>query len=105
MKLFESSKTFFPFIGLRPLKPNEKKFNLRNVGVLVSLGLFIISSSAFIYSDAQTLNEYAEAVFGWVSVFLFFIIFLNYVQKSDIIFRLIENFERIVNQRKKTKFI
>lgn len=83
----------------------KKKINQRNIGVLLSLGLFVISSFTFIYFDAEQPNEYAESVFGWMSVSSIFIVFLNYIQKSDSIFRLIENFERIVEKRKKTKLI
>lgn len=63
--------------GIRKIRSGESRFNIRNVGVLMLLGLDFISVAAHIWFDANTFLDYALSIFcclAFLSVWFGFIV-------------------------------
>lgn len=100
MKLFQVCQKYMAIIGIRRLLPDEKfPFNRRNVGILFIFGQSFIAASAFLVFDAKTLKEYTECLYTWISVLGVLIGLALVIIRTEEIFQLIENMEKMVEQR------
>lgn len=91
--------------GMYPHQPSERnKFkmisSLQNMGFSLFLGIYIISATAFMLFDASTFKVYAEAFFGWNTALLCLIGHLLSTMKSSTTFRLMRDFEKVIESRK-----
>lgn len=101
MKLFRKSQEYMAIIGVRPLWPGEKMpFNCQNVGVFLIFLQTLIMGTAFLVFDAQTLREYTECLFAWISVIAIFVGMILVVIRTQAIFQIIKNLENMVEQSK-----
>lgn len=106
MKLFQVSQEYMIFIGVRPLLSGEKNpFNCRNVGFLMMFGQMFTAMTTFLVYDAQTLREYTECVFAWISATSVFVGMLLVLVKTGEFYQIIENLEIIVENCKFFKSI
>lgn len=97
MKLAQMIVEYSKIIGLHELpSEQQRKLNYRNVIILLLFVMSLISATAFIFYDANTPREYAEAFFPWASLLFMCIGYLfNTLQITDL-FTLKNNVERSI---------
>lgn len=101
MKLCREVVKYAEVFGIRELRPGEtSQFNRRNVGVLLFFGILSISSIATILFDDETVKDYTESFFAWISVFFIGLGVLFNVKKIKVIFDLKKRVEKTVEMRK-----
>lgn len=105
MKLFQLHRKFIAVMGVELLQPFQKNqamiVIIKRLLYFISLILFVILSSVFLGYEAQTLDEYADSFYGSVSTVVFSLIFAIILWKMDSLFKLIGDFEQLIEQRKK----
>ena len=109
MRLFQSNRKYLAVIGIEPLQPFEKN---QKMIVLVRRLLFFIGfivcailSSVFLGYEAKTLSEYADSFYFSISMISLSIGLAIMIWKVDILFKLIGDFEKLIEQRKIIKDI
>lgn len=101
MKLFQASQKYLAIIGVRPLLPDEKSpFNRRNLQVFIFVGWSMTAAIAFLFIDAQTLQEYAECLFALFTLIGIFVGFSLVIIKTKETFQLINNLEILIENSK-----
>lgn len=97
MKLFQVSQEYMAIVGVCPLLRGEKTpFNRQNSLILFIFGISLTSSTAFFLIDADTLRQYTECFFGWISILAVFVGLILVILKTEKIFQLIDNLEIMI---------
>lgn len=100
MKLVQELTKYVSLVGLRELRPGEMSpFNRRNVGVLLIFVLLSISSTAVIWFDDETVQDYTESMFALISLVFNGLGVLVNIMKSNEFFDLIKDFENTIEMR------
>lgn len=101
MKLCQEIEKYAAFVGVRKMRPDEKtKYNPQNIVVLLVFVLLSISSTCVIAFDDETIQDYSESIFAWISIVFILIGFLTHVEKMIDIFDLKSRAEQTVEIRK-----
>lgn len=91
-------------VGIESLQPFEKyhsmTMQLKRSVVLILFILFVTSSLVFIGYQANSLGEYADASYMSATLDWMFFAFAILLWKRDDVFKLIEDFENLIQQRK-----
>lgn len=100
MKIFPLIQAYSAVIGIYELKPGAKKlFNRRNIGFLLLFGFYLTLISAYVLYDANTFQEYAQAIFEWITLSsIMFGLFVT-VFRTIGLFQLAEHFEKVLDSR------
>lgn len=83
MKTFEIIENHFANIGLTASpsrRPN--RFNTKNVISLILIGVFILSSSAYLVLTANDFADYITSLYGCSMSICFFIAFANFILQT-----------------------
>lgn len=100
MKTFESIRNHFESIGLTATQIYQKyRFNVKNVTVLLILGVNILLTGAYITCMATNFEEYVDSLYGLSTVLLIFIVFIHLIWRMEEIFRFIVKFKNTINKR------
>lgn len=109
MKLFQLHRKYFSFIGIEPLQPFQKNQKLivlwRRLLVFIPFIACAILSSAFLGYKAKTLEEYSDSFYFSISMVHMCTILTVLVCKAARLFKLIEDIEKLIEQRKIRKEI
>lgn len=101
MELFLTIQTYAAIIGINRSYAKQKiKFNRRNVIILMLFGIFTILTTAYLYYDVHTAQEYAETFFAWITWLAISIGFFIMILKSVNLFEMFEHFEKTIECRK-----
>lgn len=98
MKLFVVIQNYTAKIGV-PLGA-KNKFNNRNVKILFLLGLFFISTTLYILTEAKTIFEYSTSFFSWIILLSMFFLFFSLIEISTNLFQYFNRVERIIEMCK-----
>lgn len=100
MLICASLRQYAANLGICLSKPNEAKFNRKSVGVLYIFGQSFISVSAYLLFGAQTIREYEESFFVWITLSLVIVGFFSTVVRSPHLFKLLDTIEKMIENRK-----
>lgn len=101
MKVIQQTVKYASVVGLQPLESNEKNpFNRRNIIILLLFGLFSTISANNFFFLANTIQEYTESFFVWMTMSITYIGFLTAILNLIDIYLMLENFEEIIAERK-----
>lgn len=92
-------------IGIYPVEPHKSIFNRQNIGVLLIFGQTIASVTAYLLFGAKAIREYEECFFIWVSLIGTTVGFLGTIQKTVLIFQLIDHVNEFIEIRKQFPFL
>lgn len=104
MELLRLYRKYFAVMGVEPPPFNGDRliFSIaKRFLVFTSLIVFILLSCVFFECEAKTLDEYADTFYGFAASCAVFTDFTVMVRKMKNLFRLIEDFEKLIEQRKK----
>lgn len=100
MKLARNLTKYAEDLGLNKVQPNECKFNRKNVGVLFIFGQNFTTVTMYILFHAKTVLEHEEAFFVWITLLATSIGFFATIQRSSILYRLLDMLEIMIEDRK-----
>lgn len=104
MQLFRLNQKYLAIMGIEAFQPFSENQPLivfvRRLLVLISLTICVILSSVFLAYEAKTLNEYADSFYGFATTTAIFFLFTIFLWKMDSLFKLIVDFEKLIEQRK-----
>lgn len=107
MRIFQLSRKYLAVVGIEPLQPFQKEQPMivfvRRFVVFISLLAYTILSWIFLGYEAETLNDYADSFFGFATTAGFSLILAIILWKTDSLFKLIRDFEKLIEQRKLEK--
>lgn len=98
MQIFQRLKSYWRLFGIQPIK--ESTFNSRNVTVLLILCQFSLSAVTFFIFRAKTFREYAESFYVLTTAAINSFGAVTIILKAASVYRLIENFEKTIEDRK-----
>lgn len=101
MIILQSAQSDFVDLGFDPhqLTTQNSIFNRKTVFAIFILILAIILSSACIFYDENTFQEYTAPVYLSTSYMLATATFAIFLWKSRMVFKFMHNAEKIVNER------
>lgn len=101
MELFLALLEYSDIIGIRPLRPNQTSvFNRRNLSVFLFFVLFFISSTACLYFDDSTFEEYSQTFYAWLTMLLTGIGFTINVLLTVNLFQLLDKLKHSIEKCK-----
>ena len=104
MRIFQSIRKYLAILGIEPLQPFQKKrLMTKRLVVFIIFILFFTSSLVFIGYEASSLGEYADAFYMSATLDWMIFAFGILLWKMDDIFKLIGDFEKLIQQRKSIK--
>lgn len=102
IKLFHLQRKYFALMGIQPFSKNQPIIVLiRRILVFTPLILFAILSAVFLAYETKTVNEYADSFYGFAGATSIWAAFAAMLWKMDSLFKLIGDFENIIEQRKR----
>lgn len=103
IKLFQSNLKYYYVIGIysHASNANSHSINSRNKIFLVIYLLYILSSGAFLFFEAQTLLEFGISFFATISGIFQMAIYLHIVWHMKNLWEFIENCEGFIEKSKK----
>lgn len=108
MKIFQLLRKYLAILGVEPLQPIEKnqriEMYLKRMQLLVLCIQWVICLTVFIGCEAKTIDEYTDAIYISSCVTTILCTFPIIIWKIDNLFKLIEDFEDLIRQRKTTEF-
>lgn len=97
MKIFESLQNTMSTIGVRRNEAGQKhSFNWKNILILIMYIHYMIQAPPAV----ETFNEYADMSYAMLTVSLVLINLLIFILKTTELFKMINNFEISIEQRK-----
>lgn len=72
--------------------------NIKNFGILICFVFFSLATILYLISEAKTFDEYSESLLGFVVGISIVGCFIVIIWKTADIYRLIDNFERVITQ-------
>lgn len=90
MKVFQTVLQNSGIIGIYQIDDRKNQFNLRNLGFLLFYGIFLSLAAAFMFFEANTIQDYGLSFFAFLSASLTFIDFFVFIRKAFRISRLVE---------------
>lgn len=100
MKIFQTAKQSSAFIGIYQIDDKRNQFNRRNLAFLLLYGLFTALAAAFLFFEANTMQDYGLCFFALLSASLTFIDFFVFIQKAYRNTRLVERIQITLESRK-----
>lgn len=94
-------------VGLHEAQAFEKNQHWLNVKVFVALffiGQFAISSTIYLFIEANTFNEYANSFYLSVTLTTFFTTDSLFIWKAEQIFNMMANFHIAIQKRKRKNY-
>lgn len=82
----------------------HSSFNLKSIATVFVLCAAIIFSCIFVCCEASNFQEYTYSIYTLSTFILFAAIFSIFLKKNRKIFKLIENFEEIINKSESQQF-
>lgn len=100
MKIFQALILIFRTEGIFwPQKYKNHPFNIKNMSIIFTLGIYTILSALFLLLEAKTFSEYGDSFYSTVTTLFCLVIFSLVVWKSAKIFDLIDGLEAIILKR------
>lgn len=100
MIIFREIKKSLVFCGVEsPQSEKINRFNLRNLMILIFFSASTTIMSLFIIREDGTMAEYSSATYGCLSSTMTTIILLVFVWKTMDLYKLINNFEKTIEER------
>lgn len=100
MKLFVSLKLTYAKWGIRPIETGSKhSFNFTNCLALLLVIQFCMTATIYLIRNANSVPEYADSFYTFSTSGLNVLNILLIVLKSANIHQLIENIEKVIEQR------
>lgn len=96
MKYFESMRT--PFQNLN-IQPGTQRITLKNLFFLAICITTFSWSVIFLLVEAKTIEEFAESFYVFAIGLFIFTILIILIWKKEIIFEIMDDFERTVQKR------
>lgn len=104
MRIFRLYRKYLAFIGVAPLEPFQKNHSmavvLKRLPLLILCVPWFICMVIFIGYEAKSIGEYVDAFFMCASLAVSNFIFVMFLWKMDILFKSIEDFGNLIEQRK-----
>lgn len=106
MKLFQKYEEVVSFLVVRDEAYANKTVNrashfiLNIVPPVVSLSVYIVFASVFLFFEAETFQQYCETFYPWITSILNFLGLASILLKRERFFELIDEYEKTVNARK-----
>lgn len=104
MKSFQSFRKYLAILGIEPLQPFQKNHSmimqLKRLVVFIIFNLFVILLLVFVGCEADSLDEYADAFYMSATLTTMLFVFTIFLWKMDILFKLIGDFEELIQKRK-----
>lgn len=97
MKIFQSIISNLNSEGIA--WPQKHPFNVKNITILVNLSLATILATLFLLLEAETFSDYGDSFYVIASTIVSSVIFAVIVWKTQEIFKLINSFETIIQER------
>ena len=101
IKLFRNVRKFHRMVGIYPpAKHHQQPFNAKNIFVLLSMALFLISEFWYFLFNASSIEEYGQCFYGSISMLEISLYFIVNFSKMKSILKLIRNFENFIEMSK-----
>lgn len=104
MKLFQLNRKYLAVMRIEPHQSCQERqpMIVLFMRFLISIPkvVFAILSAIFLGYEAKTLDEYANSFYGTVTMIGFPLIFAILLWKMDSLFKLIGDFEKLIETRK-----
>lgn len=103
MKSFELIQGKFAVVGYS-LNNSNRQYNLnaRNVIIIILMVINMLATSAYIYYEAESFDEYLQDIYLTVSLAVASIMFIINIVLMPKVFKLIENLKETINKSKHT---
>lgn len=100
INLFQFNQKFCEIIGVKlpEANPNGHIFNLINLGVVISLTVFIMPTAAYLLYDANSMAEYGIVFYILICGIEGMVVYFITIWEIDEILEFIENCEEFIEK-------
>lgn len=92
MKIFQSTISFFKFIGVTP---QSCRFNTRNLMNILILVILVVLFCAYLFFEADNLKDYTESIYMSTAFIAGLLSLVFLIWKKEYIFKFINSWEEI----------
>lgn len=100
MKIFESLRQYYEFVGISSTQTRKHPFNIRNVAILAIFAQFGMTTMAYLLFEAKTIREFADSFYAASTTAGVSNVFTWNIYNMANIYQLIDNCDAIVQERK-----